>query len=151
MKTGGWKLMAGWVPALIWMTIIFVGSTDLMSAPHTSRFLVPFLRWLAPEMGVETIALVQFGLRKLAHVAEYTILALLLWRGVRLSLRLSPRRGALLVGLIGVVYAAADEWHQSFVVSRTGAVQDVLIDTIGVALGVTAGWFWTARKRKSAG
>jgi hypothetical protein len=32
-----------WLPLLICLGVIFVGSTDLMSAEHTSRFIVPTL------------------------------------------------------------------------------------------------------------
>ncbi len=38
-----------WVPVIAWVLLIFVMSGDLMSAEHTSRFFVPFLRWIAPE------------------------------------------------------------------------------------------------------
>ena len=31
-----------WLPPLLWLGVIFLGSTDLMSAEHTSRFIVPF-------------------------------------------------------------------------------------------------------------
>jgi hypothetical protein len=45
-----------WLPLLIWIYLIFVGSTDLMSAEQTSRFLVPFLRWLKPEISAQALA-----------------------------------------------------------------------------------------------
>ena len=39
-----------WLPLLIWLGVIFVGSTNVMSAEHTSRYIVPFLLWLKPGM-----------------------------------------------------------------------------------------------------
>ena len=62
-----------------------------MSAEHTSRFLVPFLLWLKPGISVETVALIQFCVRKAAHLTEYAILALL-YSGARFSQRTSSRR-----------------------------------------------------------
>ena len=56
-----------WVPVIAWMILIFAGSTDVLSAEHTSRFLVPFLRWLDPEISFATIAHINIVLRKLAH------------------------------------------------------------------------------------
>ena len=57
------------------MSVIFVASTDLMSGQQTSRFIVPFLRWLIPDISLSGIATVQqlyehretFGI---CHLAE---------------------------------------------------------------------------------
>ena len=40
--------------------------------------------------------------------------------------------------LAGALYAASDEIHQSFVRGRHGAWYDVVIDTVGVTIGVLA-------------
>src|ERR1700682_2023601 len=72
-----------WMPAIVWMAIIFLGSTDMLSAEHTSRFLVPFLRWLDPQISLATLNVVQAGVRKLGHLIEYATLAMLLWRALR--------------------------------------------------------------------
>ena len=37
-----------WTSVIGWMFLIFVGSTDVLSAEQTSRFVVPFLLWLDP-------------------------------------------------------------------------------------------------------
>ncbi|MDI1321017.1 MAG: VanZ family protein, partial [bacterium] len=44
--------------------------------------------------------------------------------------------------LLAAVYAATDEFHQSFVPGRTASLGDVLIDITGafVALAVAAAW-----------
>jgi hypothetical protein len=73
-----------WLPLLLWLGVIFLGSTDLMSAEHTSRFIVPFLRWLKPDISPETFASIHFIVRKCAHVGEYAVLALLLLRAADL-------------------------------------------------------------------
>ena len=38
--------------------------------------------------------------------------------------------------VIGILYAASDEFHQSFSPGRTPKVTDVYIDTLGVILGI---------------
>jgi len=82
-------------------------------------------------------------LRKCCHLAEYSILALLLWRAFsqspgnwRLWSQLKVRR----VILIAMLYASTDEFHQAFVPTRTSRVTDVLIDTAGASLGLLALW-----------
>src|SRR5205807_9355390 len=72
-----------WMPAIVWMAVIFLGSTDMLSAAHTARFLVPFLRWLDLQISLAALIAIQFGIRKFAHVTEYAILAALLWCALR--------------------------------------------------------------------
>jgi VanZ family protein len=66
-----------------------------------------------------------FFLRKLAHMTEYGLL-FVLWT------RATGRQG--LSALITIVYAATDEYHQSFVEGRHGTPVDVLIDSTGVLI-----------------
>lgn len=124
-----------WVPVLAWMLLIFVMSGDLMSAEHTSRFIVPFLRWLAPDISLAAVASIQLLVRKCAHLAEYAILAVLLWRAFDRG-RGDFGRAAVGAFVIAAIYASLDEFHQSFVSSRTGAIQDVMIDCGGAILGL---------------
>ena len=108
-----------------------------MSAEHTSRFIVPFLRWLDPTMSVETLLQVHFYLRKAAHVSEYAVLAALLYRAlVNTILRGRVLLSAAIVLLVCGVYAVSDEFHQSFVPSRTATARDVGIDAAGAVFGV---------------
>ena len=130
-----------WLPLLVWVCVIFFGSTDVLSAEHTSRFMVPFLLWLKPEMSPEKILFIVIVMRKSAHVSEYAILALLLWRAVRSNPTLRTTRpmllGAALVAC--AVFAASDEFHQSFVKSRTPSVRDVMLDVAGAVFGLLIG------------
>jgi VanZ family protein len=126
-----------WLPFLVWITLIFVGSTDLMSAEHTSRFIVPFLRWLDPTISVETLMQVHFYVRKAAHVCEYAVLAALLYRAlVNTILRGRILWSAAIVLLVCGLYAMTDEFHQSFVPSRTASARDVAIDSAGALFGL---------------
>lgn len=114
------------------MIFIFVGSTDLLSAEHTSRFIGPFLRWFAPDVSDATVASVQLIVRKGGHLTEYAILAALLYR----ALRLYRGRAFPFAFLVAAIYAALDEFHQSFVATRTGTSWDVAIDCLGAAIGL---------------
>ena len=81
--------------------------------------------------------------RKLVHAAEY---ALLCWLWIRaLSPSVSWRAALALAMLVTIGYAVSDEYHQTFVAGRTGSPLDVLIDSIGAALG--AAW---AHRRATA-
>ncbi len=70
---------------------------------------------------------IQFWLRKGAHVVIYGALGLSLAAALE---RVGKRRW-FLAGMILVLVAALDEWHQTFVPGRTGRAVDVLVDLAG--------------------
>lgn len=141
-----------WMPLLIWMVLIFSASADAQSTQHTSRFLEPFLRWLNPNISAESIDTVRWLVRKGAHLTEYALLAWLTWRAVRKPKRRDLRpwswKPVIIAFATVVIYAATDEFHQSFVPNRTGSWKDVCIDTIGGALGLAVICFWHFRGQR---
>lgn len=130
------------------MTLIFWGSTNLMSAEHTSRFLVPFLRWLNPDISPAALGRAHFLVRKAGHVTEYGILAALLFRGWR-SFSSDPWSRTTAALVVAMLFAASDEFHQSFFPSRTASIGDVLIDSSGALIGVMLCVIFASRKRNS--
>lgn len=91
------------------------------------------------------------AIRKSAHVTEYGILALLVARAlIGSSLSFFSRGWFVIAVLMLIAIAASDEYHQSFVPSRTAAVTDVLIDISGgvVALSLLALWRWFRASRR---
>ena len=131
-------LLKYWLPVFIWLGVIFAGSTDIFSTEQTSRYLVPFLRWLDPQISVSTIATIHFALRKLGHLTEYAVLAALLWRALRSGKNLRAKMSTLFVGVwvACAIFAASDEFHQSFLASRTASLHDVMIDISGAVAGL---------------
>ncbi|GIW48525.1 MAG: hypothetical protein KatS3mg079_001 [Caloramator sp.] len=73
-----------------------------------------------------------FIIRKAAHFTEYFILYFLLYNALKEDLYFTPSTVFALV--ITFLYAASDEFHQSFVPGRGPAFRDVLIDTSGGVL-----------------
>ena len=118
---------------------------------RTSRFVRPLLEFLFPTAGEETLVFYHVIVRKLAHLAEYAVLAMLAARALGGSLRAWLSRNWPLVsfGLITAV-AVADEAQQSFRASRTGSGLDVLIDLAGglsmILLIVLIGIYRTRRR-----
>jgi len=140
-------IVSNWMPVIAWMVLIFVGSSDVLSAEHTSRFIVPFLHWLDPTMSPATIASVHMAIRKLGHFSEYAILATLIWRGFRGTLSISGVLLALCAFITAAVFAASDEFHQSFIPTRTASVHDVIIDCTGALFAVAVCALFAFRRR----
>lgn len=148
LKTKFRSFLKYWLPLLIWLSVIFIGSTGVLSAEQTSRFVVPFLRWLDPKLSIATILSIHFALRKLGHLIEYGILAALLWRALRGTLTSSRTLAiASLVFVVSAVFAASDEFHQSFVPMRTASARDVMIDIGGALAGLFICWIFGRTRR----
>jgi len=98
-------------------------------------------------MSPETLAVVHFITRKIAHLTEYAILGFLAARAFRTSPVAAIRARWFLISVaLIVVYALFDEYHQSFVPSRTASIFDSLIDMVG---GLTALLIVRANRRRS--
>jgi VanZ family protein len=140
------RLLSRYFPLIAWLAFISFASSDNFNAGNTSRIIGPLILWLFPNTSLETLALVHFITRKIAHFTEYAILGFLAARAFRTSPRpaISQRWFLICVTLI-VVYALVDEYHQSFVPSRTASIFDSLIDMAG---GLTA--LLIVRKRAAA-
>ena len=101
-----------WAPPLALMGVIFV----LSAQPN-----------LSTDLGIVDVIL-----RKLAHMIEYGLLLFLLWRPLR-EVAAEPRALAAAFA-VSLLYAASDEWHQSFVDGRHGTPVDVGIDAVGMTV-----------------
>lgn len=135
------RAFVAWFLVFTWLGVLLTASGDSFSFARSSRFLRPLLEWLLPHLPEEQMWRVVAGARKLAHVAEYFLLALLArraWRltGVARGLAFSGLHLALLAFGLATAGAALDEYRQSFTSSRQGSGWDVLLDASGAALGL---------------
>jgi VanZ family protein len=127
------KWLSRWWPVLVWGCLIWTFSTGAFTTQHTSRYVVPFLRWLFPHLAWDTLLAIHQIIRKLAHVAEYFVFSLLILRGLRAGRKETHLGWALGALAIVAAYAALDEFHQSFVPGRGASPWDVLLDASGGA------------------
>jgi VanZ family protein len=131
------------------MALIFFASTGEFSASNTNFLLQPILRWLFPHLSDDRIAFVHFFLRKCGHFSEYAILSLLAAHAFITSSRVGIRRSWFLAALLlAGLYALSDEYHQSFVPSRTASIYDCLIDTMGGLSALVFMALWRKRWRR---
>lgn len=114
------KFTVYWLPVLVWMIVIFAFS---------SRSDLPKM----PEPLLQTV------IAKAAHISEYAILAILLFRAFGQAEKgkaiFSARFQIALLATIA--YGASDEFHQSFTPGRTPSPIDVMIDSFGALLGLS--------------
>ena len=122
-----------WIAAGLWMVVIAIESTDYLSAEHTSRILYPILHFLF-NMDLAHFRFWHHYIRKTGHFVGYFILSVLLFRAWKATLRLSSSGAwpwATIAFFMSALVASLDEWHQTFLPSRTGAFRDVVLDSMG--------------------
>jgi VanZ family protein len=143
------KFVKYWLPVLLWMGFIFWMSTGMFSAQNTFDFLQRILRSVDPTISNTIVRLINNSLRKAGHVTEFFISGLLVYRAFRAGSS-EPRifRWAMFSAVFVVLFAASDEYHQSFVASRTASVLDVCIDSGGGLIAICYSMLRQYRKRR---
>jgi VanZ family protein len=147
------EAIKAWVAAILWLIVIAIESTSYLSSQNTSRILYPLLHFLF-GMNWERFDYWHVYIRKTGHVIGYGTLSVLLFRALRATApgAVKPRwtaRWSVFAILGTAVVASLDEWHQSFIPSRTGTVRDVILDTCaGIAAQMLLLSVITFRSRK---
>ena len=147
------SLLRAWWPATVWIGLISLESTDAFSSHNTGNLLYWLLTRLFGEIDLYSFLIFHFYLRKTGHVVGYGMLALLLLRGWRATFdqvrswagRVMLERAVLLAWIGTAFVASMDEWHQSFIPSRTGTVHDVILDSIAGAAFLLVAYLWLRR------
>jgi VanZ family protein len=126
------RILKVWLPSAVWLAVIALESSNLGSAEHTGRILFAILHFLF-GLDAARFPLWHMLLRKSGHFVGYFVLSVLLFRSWRATFpRLSTRwcvQWATVAFLMTSLIASLDEWHQTFLPSRTGTLRDVVLDS----------------------
>jgi len=123
---------------IIWMTTIFIFShqpseeSSNLSESFTTKILK--ILNLYPE-NQEQLDKIETVIRKLAHYFIYLIGGILIYTHLNLYNTKTGNKIAI-SQTIGSFYAISDEFHQTFVMGRSGEIRDVIIDSAGVITGI---------------
>lgn len=130
--------LAHWLPPVLWMALILWLSGASFSAEATGAVLTPVLHRLMPWASAALVATIHGGLRKLAHLTLYAVLALLWYRAFAKGRGLPAAKAVALAFAIAAAWAGVDESRQAATPSRSGSVVDVAIDWAGAAIALVA-------------
>jgi len=106
------KKIKYWLPAVIWASLIY---------------------YMSSRSSIQTVDVYwqDFLIKKIAHFTEYFIFTVLVYRALSNTTNFSKKKSLVLSFVITVIYAALDEFHQSFIPGREPKIRDVVIDSIG--------------------
>lgn len=125
------KIIISWLLLILWMAFIFYMSSCNGNVSSDQSGTIVYV--LHNILGINYSDKLIFIIRKCAHVSEFFILGILV---INLVSKYNVKYSYLISFIICVLYASIDEFHQLFVPGRSGQVTDVLIDLIGVVLGL---------------
>lgn len=111
------KKILSWLYVILWCGIIFLFSS-------------------IPNLRIEELGFWDFILRKIFHITEYAVLSILLVNALFVSVGFRKSNIYFLSFVLGVLYAISDEIHQYFVPGRFFSIVDIIIDNVGVAIGI---------------
>jgi VanZ family protein len=143
------NLVRAWWPAIVWIGIISFESTDYMSSQNTSSMLYDLLTRLFGPINLADFLYWHHYLRKTGHVVGYALLGLLLLRAFWMTFDNRPERLRWLpvfAWLGTALIATLDEWHQSYIPSRTGTPWDVLLDSTAGLAALALAYFALRKK-----
>jgi VanZ family protein len=133
-------LTASWTCVFLTMLMIYCFSAENAekSTETSSSVIENVLGIVMPEEEItpEVVKKYQFPFRKTAHFGIYMLLGFSLANAF-----LSTVKGKKYISYIcalacGILYAILDEWHQNFSDGRGPSAKDVLIDSLGVLVGI---------------
>jgi VanZ family protein len=138
---------------MIWLGVIALESSDLGAADNTGRFLYPLLHFLLRLDPIRFLTWHHY-IRKTGHFVGYALLSWFLFRAWRATLPFaSPGAWSLqwsrIAFFMTALVASLDEWHQTFLPSRTGRWQDVVLDSSAALAMQVFLWMVLRRRRRS--
>lgn len=141
------KIFRYWLPVLFMIGAMYYASTDVFSGDNTRSIIERIVLWLRPHTGIQGLTKINYIVRKMAHFAEYAVLAGLLFRAFRADSIMRWRvRWAACSFALAASWALLDELHQSFTRTRGGSVYDSMLDSSGALFMLVMIALFTRRK-----
>lgn len=131
--------MKRWILYIVLCLIVFfIWDNSLQNGGTSDGLSLIFAKWIAPianKLGFYgNIWALNRIIRKLAHLTEFTILGGVLYVVLRRYIEYGTVVKTIVVG---IVIASLDEFIQLFSLGRSSQLFDVLIDTVGIIIGIS--------------
>ena len=135
LRRGLVPALSAWLPVFLWAFLIAGMSTDDFGTPKTIVWIDHLLRILWQAVPAELVELANRAVRRLAHLTEYAIFAILLIRALRSGTGPSPSSPLAVAIGVAALLSFADELNQSLTATRSAAFLDCLLDITGACIG----------------
>lgn len=135
------RKLTHYLPAMLWMLVIFLLSGDGMSAETTAGFFGPFLESVFFFLSETQVAFIHIGIRKAAHVVVYFLLFFFWMMAFTQNWKANGSNITMLKKalILSILYAVFDEYRQGFASTRSSSWVDVGWDSLGAI--ICFAWF----------
>ena len=143
------KKLILWILIFAWMITIFMFSAQNgdESSELSQGFLRAFiLRFTPDNISEDIVNMMEYIIRKCAHMTEYAILAFLIYKTI-----VHIEKSLVKSFIFTFLYACTDEFHQLFIAGRAGQFRDVCIDSTGALIMILIIYIINKRKDKKIG
>lgn len=111
------------------------GKESSVLSRKVTEFITDNIFHLSNEFKIQCIEQLEYIIRKLAHFSIYTVVGILLM-GFVSTYEIEKIKKIYISIVVGIIYATSDEIHQAFIPDRSARLTDVIIDTMGIVLGI---------------
>lgn len=158
------KIVLSWLMVLMWMGIIYYLSNmdtnvSNLKSKNTITEVIERTVDTTNKVGITNkhpteskkkiiTEELNVPLRKCAHASVYFVLSILMLYATITTYKAYHEQTIKIYSitiLFCFIYACTDEYHQTFILGRTGQLKDVLIDTLGATIGCLI--FYTINKK----
>lgn len=124
--------------AILWMgTIFYMSNQPANISTVQSDGVINILSGVPVLGGVMDVLIsngtASFVIRKSAHMFSYGLLSILLFMSIYDNYK-SINKTSIISFIITFLYACSDEFHQTFILGRSGEFRDVLVDSTGAII-----------------
>ncbi len=133
------SLSLAWMCLVFWFSSQTADNSSNQSIFITERIIRLFIDNPSPSL----LSFAETLVRKLAHFAEYFILAFFVFNTINSWSNSRIRRLSIITVAICCLYAISDEIHQYFVPGRACRAFDVAVDTAGSAFFCVVYYFFS--------
>lgn len=124
---------------LLWLLLIYTLSSQ--NGPQTAKTSYGLARYVAKQLyetpTAEQLSETHMAIRKLAHIAMFGILGVLVGMVCVKAKGISISSTRFAMGYFFLLLCSIlDEWHKQFIEGRHNEVMDVLLNVIGCSIGL---------------
>jgi len=128
---------------ILWMLTVFLfsnqnGEESQKTSNFVTEIVVRILTYNQNISEIQELNLIEktgYIVRKFAHFSIYLLGGILICNYIN-TFDIKTNKKIIISIIIGVLYAAFDEFHQYFISGRSAQILDVCIDSLGIIVGV---------------
>lgn len=133
------------ISVIVWMIIVFLFSNEVSEESTKTSYkvidgiikIVPSINELEDNEKIEISKKIFVPIRKIAHITLYTLGGILIYNAINIvKAEVKNKKKIIISFFIGLTYAITDEIHQIFVPGRAAQITDILIDSLGIIIGI---------------